>query len=184
MVWIDPEISSVGSSLVLLMPRLWIKSHYAPLTLELDLKVLMGSLQLRIFCDSVNNVCNHCYFHHLISPCVAVLTYYSRKGCSCAALFVGVCHKDLETCSGIYQVLKKVNSWLKIAFHFIFPCQERLTSHRHCNSPWALQGCQFYWKFNLFTTIEGHLSCHPQQHSTNPAPKVWFIDYYQMNFHS
>lgn len=71
------------------MPRLWIQSVYGPHTLELDLKVLMGPSQLRIFCDSVSNVCSH-YFHHLISPCAAVLTFYSRKGCSCAALCLWV----------------------------------------------------------------------------------------------
>lgn len=51
----DPEVSSVGQNTILISPRCWFWSSYWPFTLEeLDSMILLGPIQHRLFCDSVN----------------------------------------------------------------------------------------------------------------------------------
>lgn len=94
----------------------------------------------------------------------------------CSPLFVGVWHKETWRFApeSIRYWRKEILNW-KLLFTSFFLARKGCTSHRCCNSPQALQGRQFYWKFNLFTTIEGQLSCHPQQHSANPVPIALII---------
>lgn len=47
----DSEMSSVGLSVVLMVPRLWVPSPCGPF---MDLMILLNPLQLRLFCGSVN----------------------------------------------------------------------------------------------------------------------------------
>lgn len=48
----QPGISSVASSVVLTMPWLWVQCLYGPFTSKLELVILVGPSQLRLFCNS------------------------------------------------------------------------------------------------------------------------------------
>lgn len=45
----DPETGSAGQSMVLLRPSLWVQSLYGSFTWKLDLNILVGPFQFRIF---------------------------------------------------------------------------------------------------------------------------------------
>lgn len=49
----SPEMGSVSQSMVLITPRVWVQSFYGPFTSELDSVILLCTLQLRLFCDSM-----------------------------------------------------------------------------------------------------------------------------------